>query len=371
MTGLPVRNTSPGAALVGRPGYATADLNQSGVVLRVLGMQDVRRFGQFRLVIVNEQGMTDLKCQCFADHIERSLQRLAQGGRGVRNDRHHVFQAGLPSGIVGSLRRLLLIAQIPGGTDEASEPLLRIQTRQSAISNPAIAAILVTHAIFKLEVAFLIEGSVICLRYAITIIRVHYLKPSVPQLIFERHPGELQPLAVEKCAAFVWTRRPDQHRGRISQRAKFLIEDLRMGRIHFLCGDFPMENEGVRTELPERPNNLAVPAKRVKAWVYVLALELLAVSVQYSLNARPHFFQSLFRRSGSAERKVAGTHRVPRRTGRLLLMSKLVPGRVDGDNLARPIDDYAWVWQCLNEGLQQAEICVRRCGGGVHFSLST
>ena len=115
----------------------------------------------------------------------------------------------------------------------------------------------------------------------------------------------------------------------------------------------------MRTELPERSDDFAVPPKSVKAWIYVFPFEPLGISAQYSLNTRSHLVQSRFRRSGSAERKVVRPHRVPRRTGRLLLMSKLVPGRVNGDNLARPIDDYARVWQCLDEGLQQGEICIR------------
>ena len=169
------------------------------------------------------------------------MERFAQGSRGVRNDRHHVFQAGLASGIVSSLSRLFLIAQIPCGADEAGKPILRIETRQSTVSNPAIIAILAAHAVLKFEVTFLIEGSVISPRYPIAIIRVHYLKPPVSELIFQRYPGELEPLAIKKCAAFVWTRRPDQHRCRISQRAKLRIQHLWAGRIHFFGRDFPME----------------------------------------------------------------------------------------------------------------------------------
>ena len=210
------------------------------------------------------------------------MQRLAQGSRGVRNERHDMFQTSLASRLVGSLGRLLLIAQIPRGADKAGEPVLRIKTRQSTISNPAIVTILVTHAIFKLEVAFLIEGGVICPQYPIAIIRVHDLKPAISELIFERYPGELQPLAIEKCAALVWSRRPDQHWGRISQRAKLLIQHLWMRRIHFFCRNFAMENERVCAELPERTDDLAVPTKGVEAWVDVFTLELLGISAQYA-----------------------------------------------------------------------------------------
>src|SRR5271169_4941414 len=84
---------------VAGPGHATGHFEEGGETLRVRDVYNVSRLCQFRLVIVDEESMTNLEVYGPADQIDRALQGLAHRGRGVRNLGNFLHQACMTRGL--------------------------------------------------------------------------------------------------------------------------------------------------------------------------------------------------------------------------------------------------------------------------------
>ena len=126
----------------------------------------------------------------------------------------------LPQLFLRLAQSLLLVGDVGAGADVADQFAARSEARRAMANHPAVLTVGASQPVLERVRCPALRRPLRMARKQVAIVTVDAAPPPAPQLVFERSPGEREPLAIEEITTTVRTGHPQHHRRIVGDGAK-------------------------------------------------------------------------------------------------------------------------------------------------------